>query len=239
MKKRFRPISLEAYSKPLYVLVIDILREAIINGTLRPGEKILEGRLAEELGISRTPVREALRNLEQEGFIRIIPRKGVCVAEFSEEDIEETFQVRTALELLAVELASARIDAAGEAALRKVLQEEEEAIESGDLVAQVSKDTEFHEHIYRIAGNQKLIQVMSNLREQITRFRFVSIGGRGRGKEVLLEHEGIFEALVRKDADLARERIYRHVQSTKEALLEAIRRSREKSGEESQESDNE
>lgn len=227
MEKRFKPISFEVYSRPLYVLVLDVLREAIINGTLKPGEKILEAQLAEELGISRTPVREAMRKLEQEGFVRIIPRKGACVAEFSEGDIEETFQVRLALELLAVELASEKMDASGAAALEKVLQEEEIAIESGSLVEQVEKDAEFHEHIYRIAGNQKLIQIMGNLREQITRFRFVSIGGRGRGKEVLLEHMGIFEALKQRNAALARERIDRHVRSTQEALIAAIRRSRE------------
>jgi DNA-binding GntR family transcriptional regulator len=98
--KRLVPVNLDSY-KPLRELVLDAIREAIINGNLKPRERLMEIQLAEELGVSRTPIREALRKLELEGFIVMIPRKGAYVADISFKDIADVFEIRAALEGLA------------------------------------------------------------------------------------------------------------------------------------------
>ena len=102
------PVRLDSY-KPLREVVFDSLREAIINGTLRPGERMMEIQMAEELGVSRTPVREAIRKLELEGFVVMLPRKGAYVAGISLKDIADVFEVRASLEALASGLAAERI----------------------------------------------------------------------------------------------------------------------------------
>ncbi len=95
-EKRLLPVNLDSY-KPLRELVLEAIREAIINGTLKPRERLMEIQLAEELGVSRTPIREALRKLELEGFIVMVPRKGAYVADISFKDITDVFEVRAAL----------------------------------------------------------------------------------------------------------------------------------------------
>jgi len=95
-QKRLQPVNLESY-KPLRELVLEAIREAIINGTLKPRERLMEIQLAEELGVSRTPIREALRKLELEGFIVMVPRKGAYVADVSFKDIADVFEIRAAL----------------------------------------------------------------------------------------------------------------------------------------------
>jgi DNA-binding GntR family transcriptional regulator len=223
MERRLKPIDFQVYNKPLHGIVLEILREAIVSGLLRPGEKLMEAQLAEEMGISRTPVREAIRKLELEGFVHMIPRKGACVAEYSEKDIVDTFRIRKALELLAIELAVEKITDAEIAELQKVLDEEAVSIENGHLEQIVDKDVEFHDVIYRATENERLISIMANLREQISRFRFVSLGGHGRGKDVLVEHGRLLEALRSRDLKLALEQTEEHIKNTQSALMAAIR----------------
>ncbi|MDH7479328.1 MAG: GntR family transcriptional regulator [Syntrophomonadaceae bacterium] len=223
VERRLKPIDFQVYNKPLHGIVLEILREAIVSGLLRPGEKLMEAQLAEEMGISRTPVREAIRKLELEGFVNMIPRKGACVAEYSEKDIVDTFRIRLALERLAVELAVGNITSGELEELKRVLEDEERSIEGLNLEAMVEKDAEFHEVIYRAGGNPRLLQIMENLRGQISRFRFVSLGGRGRGREVLVEHGRIYEALKQRNLELVLECIEEHIRNTQQALMAAIR----------------
>ena len=223
VERRLKPIDFQVYNKPLHGIVLEILREAIVSGLLKPGEKLMEAQLADEMGISRTPVREAIRKLELEGFVHMIPRKGACVAEYSEKDIIDTFRIRLALEKLAIELAVEGITDSEIDELQKVLDEERVSIEAGQLEAMVDKDVEFHDVIYRVSGNQRLIQIMGNLREQISRFRFVSLGGQGRGKEVLVEHGRIVDAFRKRDLKLALEGTEEHIRNTQNALMTAIK----------------
>lgn len=223
MERRLKPIDFQVYNKPLHGIVLEILREAIVSGLLKPGEKLMEAQLAEEMGISRTPVREAIRKLELEGFVHMIPRKGACVAEYSEKDIIDTFRIRMALEKLAIEMAVENITDAEIDELQKVLDEEAISIDGGQLDLMVDKDVEFHDVIYRVSGNERLMMIMANLREQISRFRFVSLGGQGRGNEVLVEHGRMVEALRKRDLKLALEQTEEHIKNTQMALMTAIR----------------
>ena len=129
-ERRLVPVRLDSY-KPLREVVFDSLREAIINGTLRPGERMMEIQLAEELGVSRTPVREAIRKLELEGFVVMLPRKGAYVAGISLKDIADVFEVRASLEALASGLAAERITGEELEDLERILVRKAELIARG------------------------------------------------------------------------------------------------------------
>lgn len=223
VKRLFTPINFHIQYRTIHGVVLERLREAIVCGILKPGERLMEAELAEEMGVSRTPVREAMRKLELEGFVHTVPRKGVFVVDYVDKDIVDTFKVRLALELLAVELAVENITDEEIDKLIKVLEEEDNNIDEDDLESMISSDEMFHDIIVRVSGNQQLIQIMGNLREQINRFRFVSLGGRGRRKEMLVEHGRILEGLRLRDLELAVERTAEHINNTQQALMAAIK----------------
>lgn len=173
-ESRLIPVKLDTY-KPLREVVFETLREAIINGTLKPGERMMEIQLAEQLGVSRTPVREAIRKLELEGFVVMIPRKGAYVAGISLKDIADVFEVRAAMEALAAGLAAERITAEELEEMERLLVRIGEHIEANRLEEVVEMDTLFHEALYKASRNLKLEQILQNLREQIQRFRSTSL----------------------------------------------------------------
>ena len=189
-------IKLDNY-KPLRELVFEALREAIVKGVLKPGERMMEIQLAEEMGVSRTPVREAIRKLELEGLVAMVPRKGAYVASLSMKDIVEVFEIRGALEGLAAELAAERITDEELEELERYLLRINESIETKDLTLMVEVDTDFHGQLYRASRNERLSQIISNLREQIQRFRKTSLSLPGRMRAALEEHKQIVEAIER------------------------------------------
>ncbi|MDD4766590.1 MAG: GntR family transcriptional regulator [Desulfotomaculaceae bacterium] len=216
---RLVPIKLDNY-KPLRELVFDSLRKAIIIGKLKPGERLMEIQLAEEMGVSRTPVREAIRKLELEGFVVMVPRKGAYVAGVSVKDIADVFEVRSALEGLAASLASERITEEEMEDLEKVFH-----LITGeeDLLTVVKKDNEFHELIYKASRNQRLTQIITNLSEQINRFRLTSLSIPGRLKIAVDEHKKIIEAISERNAELANALASEHMENAEQNLLNAIR----------------
>lgn len=216
------PVRLDTY-KPLREVVFETLREAIINGTLRPGERLMEVQLAEELGVSRTPVREAFRKLELEGFVVMVPRKGAYVAGISLKDITDVFEVRTALEALAAGLAAERITEEEVEELERFLVREAEIIEEGGISLFVESDTEFHDTLYRTSRNRRLIQILSNLRDEIQRFRSVSLAYPGRMREALEEHRKIVGAIAERNVSLAGALALEHIENAENSLLEAVR----------------
>jgi DNA-binding GntR family transcriptional regulator len=216
---RLVPIKLDNY-KPLREMVFESLREAIILGRLKPGERLMEIQLAEEMGVSRTPVREAIRKLELEGFVVMVPRKGAYVAGVSIKDIADVFEVRSALEGLAAGLASERIT-------EEEMEELEKAILqiSGeeDILTVVKGDSLFHEIIYKASRNQRLTQIITHLQEQINRFRLTSLSVPGRLKIAVGEHKKIVEAITSRNVDLANRLASEHMENAEQNLLNAIR----------------
>ena len=156
---------------PLRDVVFNILRQAIITGEFAPGERLMEIALAERLGVSRTPVREAIRKLELEGLVVMIPRKGAEVARITEKDLKDVLDVRCALEELGASLAAERIDEEGKRNLKRALIAFEKAIELGDTAEIADKDMDFHDVIFDIVDNPRLTSIVNNLREQIYRYR--------------------------------------------------------------------
>lgn len=222
MEKRLIPVKLDNY-KPLREIVFESLREAIINATLKPGERLMEIQLAEEMGVSRTPVREAIRKLELEGFVVMVPRKGAYVAGVSIKDIADVFEVRAALEGLAAGLAAERITDNELEVLERSLVHVAEASEAGDLEKLVTMDTDFHDILYKACRNERLIQIVSNLREQIQRFRSTSLSQPGRMKLAWEEHKEIVEAISERNVELARELAREHIENAENSMLDVMR----------------
>ncbi|MDF2569287.1 MAG: rspR 3 [Sporomusa sp.] len=221
MERRLVPIKLDSY-KPLREVVAETLREAIVNGVLKPGERLMEIQLAEELGVSRTPVREAIRKLELEGFVVMIPRRGTYVADLSIKDINEVFEIRTALDVLAAGLAVERITEDELEQLERLLVEIAELIEQDDADKIVESDSQFHDILYRASRNDRLVGIINNLREQFTRFRSISIQYPGRMQKSVEEHRRLVEAIASRDTDLAQQLAREHMENSEQTLLQDL-----------------
>ncbi len=218
---RLQPIRLDAY-KPLREIVSDALRQAIRDGILPPGERLMEIPLAEELGVSRTPIREAIRILEQEGLIVMIPRRGTYVADMSLKDVTEVFELRSILEELAAELAAERITNEEIEALEQHLVEIGNYMNENNLDKVVQADILFHEILYKASRNDRLVEMINNLREQTLRFRTLSMSQTGRLAKTWDEHRQLVEAISDHDVERARQIARIHMEESEKTLLEGM-----------------
>ena len=221
-KRRLEPIRLDSY-QPLREVVCETLRDAVRRGVLKPGERLMEIQLAEELGVSRTPVREAIRKLEMEGYVIMMPRRGTYIADLSIRDINEVFEIRTSLESLASGLAAERITEDELEKLQRLLVQIGTHIKSGDMESIVRTDTEFHDLLYQASRNTRLVGIISNLREQLTRFRTTSMSFPGRLKATLEEHRNIVEAIAQGDEKAARKAAEHHMEKSEQTLLTSMK----------------
>ena len=221
MEKKLSPIRLDSY-QPLREVVCETLRDAIRRGVLKPGERLMEIQLAEELGVSRTPVREAIRKLELEGYVIMMPRRGTYVANLSIRDVNEVFEIRTSLESLASGLAAERITDEELDHLQRLLVQIGMYIEQGDIEKIVEVDTEFHGLLYQASRNQRLIGIISNLREQLTQFRKTSMSFPGRLKATLEEHRAIVDAIAQGDVKAAQTAAEHHMEKSEQTLLTSM-----------------
>lgn len=208
---------------PLRDIVFNTLRKAILKGELAPGERLMEKQLAEKMGVSRTPIREAIRKLELEGLVIMVPRKGAEVAMITEQDIKDVLEVRAALEGLAVNLACQKMSKEDIDKLLLVNDDFTKAAKNMDIDQVIEKDVEFHDVIYTSTKNKKLIQIISNLREQIYRFRVEYIRQMIDFSSLAAEHEEIVNAIVDRDGKLAREFASKHVENQEKAVIGAIK----------------
>lgn len=218
MSRKLEPIKLDNY-QPLREVVCETLREAIRTGALKPGERLMEIQLAEELGVSRTPVREAIRKLELEGYVIMMPRRGTYVASLSIRDVNEVFEIRTSLDSLASGLAAERITEEELERLKRLLALIGEYIEQNDMDKIVETDTEFHDLLYQASRNTRLVGIIFNLREQLTRFRSTSMSYPGRLKETLEEHSRIVDAIADGDVERAQKAAEDHMEKSEQTLL--------------------
>ncbi|MBR4707065.1 MAG: GntR family transcriptional regulator, partial [Pseudobutyrivibrio sp.] len=157
---------------PLRDVVFNTLREAILKGELKPGERLMEMHLATKLGVSRTPIREAIRMLEHEGLAVTIPRKGAQVAKMTEKDLQDVLEVRDALDALAVVCACERMTDAQFVELKEAMKAFEDATRTDDVRKIVEADEAFHDVIYAAAANPKLENIINSAREQMYRYRY-------------------------------------------------------------------
>ena len=196
---------------PLRDVVFQNLRQAILRGELKPGERLMEIQLANKLGVSRTPIREAIRKLELEGLVLMIPRKGAEVAEISEKSLREVLEVRRSLEELAIELACQRITPEELTALEEAENRFARAVEDGEVMAIAESDENYHELIYQATANDRLVQILNNLREQMYRYRLEYIKDEDRRQILVVEHEHILRAVRRRDIADAKSAVREHI----------------------------
>lgn len=199
---------------PLTKLITAALRERIVSGEIAVGERLVEGRLSEEMGVSRMPVREALRELAAEGIVTIEPRRGASVTVFTEEQKRELVEVRATLEALNAKLAAKRHDPEQIAALQRILDEGAKLADSEDPVLLSRQNTEFHEALATVAANSVLQDLIRSLRDR-TVMLFAPISRR-RGKQNWEEHAAILRAVIAGDSELAALLAARHVYNAAE-----------------------
>ncbi len=212
---------------PLRDVVFKTLRQAILKGELEPGERLMEIQLAERLGVSRTPIREAIRKLELEGLVLMIPRRGAEVAKISEKNLRDVLEVRRSLEELAIDLACQRIQEEELETLREAQKEFAAAVAAGDAMEIAQTDEKFHEIIYSGTGNQKLMQILSNLREQMYRYRLEYIKDANKRQILLVEHEQILKALSLRHVQEARLAVREHIDNQEITVLKNLKEQEE------------
>lgn len=214
-------IRLDSY-KPLRELVCEHIREAIINGVFAPGERLMEIQMADEMGVSRTPVREAIRKLEMEGFVVMIPRRGTYVSNMSIKDINDVYEIRTSLDILAAGLAAERINDDELEELQRLLVQVGRAIDSGDMEKVLEADIAFHDVLYKASRNERLRNIINNLREQITVIRGVSMSYPGRLKDTQEEHRFLVDSIAARDVEKSQEAARIHLENAEKTLMEAM-----------------
>lgn len=188
---------------PLRDVVFNTLRQAILRGELKPGERLMEIKLANQLGVSRTPIREAIRKLELDGLVLIIPRRGAEVAQITEKSLRDVLEVRRSLEALAVRLACERMTSQGLLDLKNAEKDFEKVLGNDDITVVAEADVAFHDVIYMATDNQRLIQLLSNFREQMYRYRVEYLKKKESHPKLLEEHQEIIHAIENKKVETA------------------------------------
>ena len=213
---------------PLRDVVFNTLRQAILTGELKPGERLMEIHLANRLGVSRTPIREAIRKLELEGLVTMIPRRGAEVAQITEKSMNDVLEVRRALDALCVELACDRITDGELEQLKLACEGFEQAIKTQDAKKIAHADVALHDIIVQATGNQRLIQLINNLSEQMYRYRFEYIKDFSQHDRLVEEHRIIYESIVKMDKNTACMAARLHIDNQEKAIIRQIRLDRER-----------
>ena len=215
---------------PLRDVVFNTLRQAILKGELAPGERLMEIQLAEKLGVSRTPIREAIRKLELEGLVLMIPRKGAEVARISEKSLRDVLEVRRSLEELAIELACERMSQEELEELKRAQEAFKCAIEEGEAMPIAETDEHYHDLIYQGTKNDKLVQMLNNLREQMYRYRLEYIKDKDKRQILLLEHDHILKALQERNIEEARMAVREHIDNQEITVSRNIKEKEQQDG---------
>jgi DNA-binding GntR family transcriptional regulator len=202
--------------------ILETIREAILKGTLKPGEKVAEPELAERFGISRTPIREAFRQLESEGYLTVIPRKGAVVTALSEQDVQEFYAIKSILEGYAAELAASKLTEKDIEKLQSINEKLKNLAAEGDVKSFFRVHNEFHDLFIRVAGNHKLAELITQLGMKFNRLRMASLSVQGRMNISVIEHEGLIEAFKNQDGNQAENLVKKTAAIGGKVLLEGM-----------------
>ncbi|MDX2495723.1 MAG: GntR family transcriptional regulator [Desulfuromusa sp.] len=202
--------------------ILETIREAILKGDLKPGEKVAEPELAERFGISRTPIREAFRQLESEGFLTVIPRKGAVVAALSERDVQEYYAVKSILEGYAAELAAQNLTEKELAKLESINDRLKQLAKDGDVKMFYKIHHEFHDTFLKAADNSKLYDLIKQLGMKFSRLRMASLSVDGRMAISVAEHEKLLDAFHRHDGKAAEALVKKTAAIGGNVLLESM-----------------
>lgn len=212
-------LSLESYPNKTE-RVYEILLENITKRNFAPGSKLGEQYLADELGVSKTPVREALSRLERENLVNIYPNRGAFVVEITKEDIIEIYDLREVLEGLAARQTAEKIDSRGIERVANLIDSMGKSLENEDLQSYSSHDSKLHGILGQISGNERLQEMIQNLRYQARILMASSVQIPGRAEKSMEEHRQIFEALKSGNCSEAEQKVRQHTKNTKKTVLE-------------------
>ena len=215
MNKLLKLEGYELLSKKVY----RVLKKEIIKDSFKPGDKILEGKIAEQMGISRTPVREAIRELAAAGFVKMNPNQAIIVNDISIKVLREVLQIRGVLEGLAARLAVPLITEEKIKVLETCNENMKKLIGQSNIIAFGKESNKFHSVILEVCGNNRLVQIRENLADQIYKYRNISLHIPGRLESALIEHREIAEALKQGDADKADELSKTHIANVLRNIL--------------------
>ncbi len=202
--------------------ILESIREAILKGSLKPGEKVAEPELAEKFGISRTPIREAFRQLESEGYLTVVPRKGAVVAAMSERDVQEFYAIKSILEGYAASLAAANLTDKELKKLETINEKMDQLATEGDVKAFFRVHNEFHDIFVKAANNSKLYDLIQQLGLKFSRLRMASLSVEGRMAISVEEHGKLLDAFRQHDSDLAQQMVQNTAGIGGKALLESL-----------------
>lgn len=207
---------------PLRDVVFNTLRQAILRGELKPGERLMEIQLANKLGVSRTPIREALRKLELEGLVNMVPRKGAEVADITEKSLRDVLEVRKALEELSVQLACEKITEEEIEELKRVAERFKDTLDDKDVTKIAEADVAFHDVIYTATDNQKLILLLNNLREQMYRYRVEYLKKEEAYPQLIAEHEELIDNISKRNKEEATRIMCEHIDNQVATVINVI-----------------
>ena len=205
--------------RPLREMVYEELKMQILTGVIVPGTRMMEVELAEEMGVSRTPIREAIRKLEKEGLVTIEPRRGAYASQISTEDMVEILEVRQNMEGLAAFFAASRMQPEQMEELKNISTKYNKAVTDRDMESMIKYDTRFHRIIVESCNNKILVQMIEQLQELVLRFRYIYYDDFKRAENMPEEHYMILSAIENKDADAARAAADLHIDRLNELIL--------------------
>lgn len=208
---------------PLRDVVFKTLRQGILTGELKPGERLMEIHLAKRLGVSRTPIREAIRKLELEGLVIMVPRRGAQVAQITQKSMKDVLEVRRAMDRLAAELACERMTEEDLEQFKEACLEFERATKTKDSTTIAKTDVFLHDLIVKATGNNRLIQLVNNLSEQMYRYRFEYIKDANCHSRLIEEHRMIYEGLLKRDKEAAVAAVTLHIDNQENSIMEHLK----------------
>ncbi len=215
---------------PLRDVVFQTIRKSILTGELKPGERLMELHLADKLGVSRTPIREAIRMLELEGLVTMIPRRGAEVAQITEKNLREVLEVRSALDALAVELACERITQEELDSLKRACDHFAEETRQGDANRVARADVALHDIILAASRNDRLVQMIGNVSQQMYRYRLEYVKDEKHYEQLITEHRKIYEAIRDRDKEGGARAIRLHIDNQEKAVIRMISGQKNKQG---------
>jgi DNA-binding GntR family transcriptional regulator len=208
--------------KSLREEVYESLRKSILHGKLKPGQHLIEEQLSNQVGISRTPVREAFHKLEKDELVTRLPKGGFAVREFTKDDVEEIFGIRSALESYAVYLATLHMAPDKISVLENKLKESEDALERGDSDKGVQLNTEFHDLLYKSCKSRKLVEMINTFRDYFYRYRSALLHIQNGISSSNKDHRLMLEAMKKKNPRLAERLVRKHLTRGKDLVLREI-----------------
>ena len=208
--------------KPLREEVYDSLKKSILHGKLRAGQRLIEETLAHQVGISRTPVREAFYKLERDDLVTRLPKGGFAVREFTNEDVEEIFGIRIALESYAAYLSTLHITPEKISALEKKIDESQRALESGEKEKVVQCQTDFHDLLYKSCKSKKLTEMINNFRDYFYRYRPALLSTEDGFRSSIAGHRQMLDGMRKKNPRLVERLVREHLERGMEIVLKEV-----------------